>query len=225
MVFAFGLFFPGALAASIGWRFALAAGGWFKLHAALTAFGVLFALVGFIIAVSMTPSGSHFNHGHEVVGLIVLLLTLLQPAFTVVCRGIPSQEKDGEPISTYRRRWEVGHRMAGLLMVTIAIYVVAAGYVRTQDLAYYGLAGTDILPPPMASTVILYAIFMTAATIVLALGIKRSVARTDGPSPQLLRTTSSAFWSRPIDPKAKPHGNQFRPNQGAITEESLTMQV
>eukprot|EP00967_Tisochrysis_lutea_P064824 scaffold84090_cov30-Tisochrysis_lutea.AAC.1 len=209
MVLAFGLFFPAAIAASTGWRYALSAGIWFKVHAALSAFGVIFALAGFIIAISMTAAGSHFNHGHEAVGLVVLLLALLQPAFTIACRGIPRQEKNDERLSRARRFWEVGHRAAGLLMVILSIYVVVAGYVRTQDLDFYGQVGEDIQPPPMAITVILYAIFLTAALIMLVWGIKRTVGLTFEAKPHYLRTTSSAFLSRPIDPRPlfTPRGN------------------
>eukprot|EP00967_Tisochrysis_lutea_P000590 scaffold734_cov35-Tisochrysis_lutea.AAC.2 len=184
MVFAFGLFFPGALASSLGWRSpALAPGRWFVIHGAMTVVGVLLALIGFIIALAMTPAGSHFNHGHEVVGLIIILVALTQPIFIVVSRGIPTAEKEGTTIPR-QRVWDITQKVCSVVLLVGGIYQVISGYARTQDLVFYGY-GQDGLtpeskrpdPPSMESTIVLYFVLLVLVLVALGWGLKRSYGR------------------------------------------------
>jgi len=205
MVFAFGLFFPGSLVSSLAWRVALSPGTWFKVHAILTWCGVGVAVAGLAVAVSMTPPGSHLIDPHKIVGIIVLIVSLVQPIFSVVCRNIPLADMGSEEVAG-RAAWELVHKLAGLFVVSVALYVVASGYVRTQRLDLYGLnrfsRAREPEPPSMTAVIVIYACLLVIVLAVLVLGLKRSFG---------LRLE-----------KSRNRGSQVRQEQSLKQEQSLS---
>ncbi len=100
---------------------------WFKLHRAIQSFGLLLALVGFIIAVSQFAV---FKPGyylpaqiHGSLGVIVMTIGLLQP---VNAYFRPHKHK-GEKVSSQRRCWELYHKGSGYLAVLLALVTIGIG--------------------------------------------------------------------------------------------------
>ncbi len=52
---------------------------WFQLHRAIQTTGLIFAIVGFIMALSFVSKGNHFTATHHKLGLTVMIIGLLQP--------------------------------------------------------------------------------------------------------------------------------------------------
>lgn len=192
MVFAFGLFYPSSVAIILTWGTVLEFGLWCKLHRALALLGLLFALIGFIIALSMTPPGSHFNHGHEIVGVLVFLLTLMQPLFSLlfgislrVDAHAPAAQAPADITRVRSLRtvspftWNLIHIIGGALLIIGGLYQVASGYVRTRSDSLYGIPFDSEEEPPSsaASTIVLYFIFLAAVLVFLALGLTKSRRR------------------------------------------------
>jgi uncharacterized membrane protein YidH (DUF202 family) len=140
MVLAFGLYFPSALAASVGWRSRPAC---FRAHRNLTLVGLLLAGIGLILAFCMTPAGSHLSHGHGRVGILVLLLALIQPAFSLAC-DTPAAGKDGSP-TRHHAAWEVAHKLGGAFLLLCGACQVVSGYARWQGVELYAADGPSRL--------------------------------------------------------------------------------
>lgn len=137
MVLAFGLFFPGALAASVGWR---SNPTWFTAHRQLTQVGLLLAAIGLVMAFCMTPAGSNLSHGHARVGVCVLLLSLVQTAFSLA----DSPASDGAHIRG-RPSWEVAHKLCGAAMLLGGACQVVSGYARWHGVELYAADGLSWL--------------------------------------------------------------------------------
>eukprot|EP00967_Tisochrysis_lutea_P126015 scaffold212397_cov32-Tisochrysis_lutea.AAC.1 len=178
MVLAFGLLFPSALAVSLGWRSTISAKFWFRWVSFLALSGFATALSGLGVAIWMTPIGSHFNNAHEIVGVAVIGLFLLQPMYLFACRKIPQADKLGALI-VYRSTWEWIHKLGGVAVIAGATFSVISGYMHTQQLELYGISGLygaalKPRPPPMEVTLILYGCLLFLSIVLLVVGVKQS---------------------------------------------------
>lgn len=128
MALAWGLAIPvGVISARFGKRVPPTSGPnacWFVTHRIIQSAGVLVAVIGFILALVMTPSSTHFSLPHHVLGLVVMILGILQPINAVLRPHVP---KPGEAKSTLRLAWEVGHKGSGYVAVILAMATIFLG--------------------------------------------------------------------------------------------------
>ena len=135
MALAWGVFFPGAAAAA---RHLKPAGGpsFFYAHVALNGVGFVLLCAGFgvvyqSIRASDGPGARHFDGGfHTRLGLAVFVLAWLQPAGGLLRPAAPpAGEKPGQA----RRLWELGHRLAGRVLIGLALLAAATGIALAAD--------------------------------------------------------------------------------------------
>lgn len=124
----------------IGWGFLLPAGIiiarffkhrpnglWFKIHRACQVTGLLFATVGWIIALtsfSVFGDKGLNNYRHGIMGMVTMIMGLLQP-LNAFFR--PHNPEEGETKSSRRLVWEIYHKGAGWATVLLAIGTVVLG--------------------------------------------------------------------------------------------------
>jgi len=107
-------------------------GLWFKIHTNLNYLVTVTTVAAFAVAVAAiaieSPSASnaiHFTRNpHSFVGLVVFLLVLFQSGWG---QFRPPNPKEGEEKSTFRRTWEISHRVLGLGLLGAAWYNVSTG--------------------------------------------------------------------------------------------------
>lgn len=104
---------------------------WFKLHRAIQTTGLVFAIIGLVLAVQAVGNkggnGQHFagtNKSHKVLGLVVMVLGIQQPLFAIFR---PHPPKDGETTSGMRAAWEILHKGSGYVAVVLAVAVIFLG--------------------------------------------------------------------------------------------------
>ncbi|VEU34040.1 unnamed protein product [Pseudo-nitzschia multistriata] len=124
----------------LGWGFLLPSGAitakffkhrpdgiWFKLHRGIQMFGLLLALIGWIIALvnfNVFRDYGFNNYRHGICGMTVMILGLLQPLNAFLRPHPPSE---GEAKSTTRRVWEFVHKCSGWAAVFLAIPTIILG--------------------------------------------------------------------------------------------------
>jgi len=154
----------------IGWGFLLPAGTiiarffkhrpnglWFKIHRACQMTGLLFATIGWIIALtnfSVFGDKGFNNYRHGIMGMVTMVMGLLQP-LNAFFR--PHNPEDGENKSSTRLIWEIYHRGAGWATV-----LLAAGTV---------FLGTTILPKNNDSKAFLFAYLGCLAILLLCFAL------------------------------------------------------
>ena len=129
MALAWGVFFPAGAAAA---RHLKPAGRptFFYAHVALISVGFVLVCAGFgavyqSIRSADGPGARHFDAGfHTRLGLAVFILTWLQPLSGLLRPAVPPA---GEKPSQARRLWELGHRLAGRVLIGAALLAVATG--------------------------------------------------------------------------------------------------
>jgi hypothetical protein len=90
---------------------------WFALHRGAQSAGVLMSIAG--VAAAVSSMGAHLNHWHSRLGFVVQLLLIAQ-----VVAGMARPPKgDVEK----RRRFLMGHRVAGTLALLFGLFCVATG--------------------------------------------------------------------------------------------------
>lgn len=95
---------------------------WFPLHWVLQGLGVCLALVGFILALIMTDSGSHFSSVHSWFGFATLAFGFLAPILGWASDLIYDPARSGIPV------WpDKLHHWTGRLTVLIAYVTIALG--------------------------------------------------------------------------------------------------
>lgn len=97
---------------------------WFTLHRNLQAAAVGFALLGFVLAVVMVGTGPHFRGLHEIVGLVVTILAVLQPIGGLL--RPEKKDKEGN-VTTQRKAFEIGHRSLGALALLLGTLNIIGG--------------------------------------------------------------------------------------------------
>jgi hypothetical protein len=114
---------------------------WFVNHWRLQVAACCLFVAAFVMGVVATPAGGHFASFHQIAGLIVVVLGLLQPALgNKFVR--PAKAADGAPASMARRVWEAQHMGCGYVALLLSVAVVFTG-IRRADAG--GPTGTGAL--------------------------------------------------------------------------------
>jgi hypothetical protein len=100
---------------------------WFYVHLSLQGSAALLSIVGFAIARSMVLPGAHFRGAHQILGLAVFILGLLQPAAALFR---PYRQALKGELSCQRRAWEIAHRTGGYVLTVAGIVSVFLGLAR-----------------------------------------------------------------------------------------------
>lgn len=82
--------------------------------------GLLLTIVGFALSVSWVPDGYHFSHPHNIIGLVVVVLAMLQP-LNSLARGKPAAATGGKR-TTRRAVWELMHKGGGYAIIIMGVY-------------------------------------------------------------------------------------------------------
>jgi len=111
---------------------------WFQGHRIVQSLGWLLQLLGFIcILIHKSTGGArHFSSGHEVVGLIVVILGTLQP-LNAQLRHLPFVGH-GEPKTPYRRYWEWLHKGCGYSAVIGGFINILLGIIKASRANFGG---------------------------------------------------------------------------------------
>jgi len=102
-------------------------GLWFKLHRAIQSFGLLLAIIGWIIALmnfNVFLDVGFRNYQHGICGMVVMILGILQPLNAIARPHLP---KDGEEKAFKRKAWEIVHRGSGWAAVLLAVPTIWLG--------------------------------------------------------------------------------------------------
>lgn len=104
-------------------------GKWIVHHRTLAACAWGLSLLGFGVAVALswekgTGAAAHFANTHQVLGLVVWLLGLLQPVNAWIR---PPKSSLGRARSTRRLLWELVHRGAGYCALVLAVFALYTG--------------------------------------------------------------------------------------------------
>ena len=146
-------------------------GLWFKIHRALQVLGLLFATVGWLVALtnftSLNDKGLN-NYRHGVLGCVTMALGLLQPLNAVIR---PHPPAEGEEKETTRLIWEIVHKGFGYIALMLAIATI--GY------------GTTLLPDPDVQKTfqMAYAIGVGATILLLVGGLMADKSSYKPPEP------------------------------------------
>lgn len=101
---------------------------WFLIHRAMQVGGLLFALGGFIIAVTQfsvfAPNYYAPAQAHGIMGLIVMTLGLMQP---INAYFRPHKDKKSATVSSARQKWECLHKGSGWFAITLAVPTIILG--------------------------------------------------------------------------------------------------
>lgn len=103
-------------------------GLWFKLHRGIQVFGLLLAIVGWIIALinfNVFKDYGFRNFQHGICGMVVMLLGILQPLNALIRPHGPKSPDDAK--STKRLAWEIWHKSSGWIAVGLAIPTIVLG--------------------------------------------------------------------------------------------------
>ena len=132
MVVAWGLLAPfGALLPRM--KTALPNGVWFKWHQRVQVLAVTLATIGSIIAIVNVPAGYHFNSTHNVVGVVITILALVQ---STVAWMRPHKPKADESPTMQRMAWRLSHLVVGCTLLGLAVWQVFTGVKLTYGLDY-----------------------------------------------------------------------------------------
>jgi len=102
-------------------------GSWFNIHRTCQIVGLIFAVIGWIIALRnfdvFTDIGYN-NYRHGICGMATMVLGLLQPLNALIR---PHATKEGETRSTMRLVWEVIHKGSGYITLLLAAATIILG--------------------------------------------------------------------------------------------------
>jgi len=148
MSLAWGFLIPSGAFISLAWRSRLAKGRWLQLHRALQVSGLLLTIVGFALSVSWVPDGYHFSHPHNIIGLVVVVLAMLQP-LNSLARGKPAAATGGKR-TTRRAVWELMHKGGGYAIIIMGVYQAVSGRYLMIDgdpilITYFVLLGLSLV--------------------------------------------------------------------------------
>ena len=162
----------------IGWGYLLPSGAifarffkhrpnglWFQIHRVLQITGLIFAIAGWIVALTSFTSlldKPFNNYRHACLGMTTMVLGLIQPLNAIVR---PHPPTEGEEPTTARRTWEIVHK--GLGYISLILAVVTIGY------------GTTLLPKPEQQRAFQYAYGIGAGGIFLILMIGLNIDKSN----------------------------------------------
>lgn len=101
---------------------------WFQIHRVLQVVGLLFAIVGWIIALvnfDVFRDKGHHSYKHGILGMVTMVLGLLQPLNALLRPTHDGTTKD-DAKTALRVVWEYAHKGTGY--VALALAVVTIGY-------------------------------------------------------------------------------------------------
>jgi len=102
-------------------------GSWFNIHRTCQIVGLIFAVIGWIIALRnfdvFTDIGYN-NYRHGVCGMVTMVMGLLQPLNALIR---PHATKEGDIRTTKRLVWEVIHKGSGYLSLLLAAATIILG--------------------------------------------------------------------------------------------------
>ncbi len=134
---------------------------WFKIHTYTMGVAFVMSIVVLALAVyAVKQKGTeHFHNAHEIIGLVVIILTTVQVVFAVVRPAAPhAQAKIKDPNTTVdtdfeinekknddddskdlektlvRSVWEKSHRLLALIIMVGALYQIHSGLVLYRDI-------------------------------------------------------------------------------------------
>jgi hypothetical protein len=122
---------------------------WFNVHRILNGGAMIFMIIGFAIAIAMTTL--HFDTGHKILGLIIVILGVAQPVLGTIADKLYDPDRPSTPIFPDKFHWFIGWitLLLGLInvaiginvydsqdLVVLAIYIVYAAVVSVFLTAY-----------------------------------------------------------------------------------------
>lgn len=101
---------------------------WFKLHRAFNSTAYALFIVIFAIAVAYTgkEGGTHFNNGHQKMGLAMFILATFQVVGGALRPHVPAPDSEEEKTQV-RKMWEVGHRVFGAALLACGFWQMSKG--------------------------------------------------------------------------------------------------
>merc|ERR1712115_678094 len=126
------VFTPFAIMSSWYRDFSLGAITWMKIHLYLNVLCCLFTTVSFILAfIAINSSGSkHFNGSHQILGLLMFLLVIIQSFGGFMRPPKVKQDNDDDENTTTdiskernkRRLWEISHKFMGYFLLVLSLW-------------------------------------------------------------------------------------------------------
>jgi len=109
---------------------------WFQGHRTIQSTGVTLQLLGFFF-IFLFKKGAHFQRPHEIIGLIVVLLGLMQPINAQI-RHLKSIGHPGPNGEKTRNRviWEVVHKGSGWLCLVLGTVNVILGPIHANNMRW-----------------------------------------------------------------------------------------
>ena len=109
-------------------------GAWFRMHRLIQTLASILNIVAFITIVAYTENNgdTHFALPHQITGLTIFILGVLQPL-----NGFLRPHKDTDHVSTGRKIWEFAHRWIGRLLVILGIYNINGGMNITINISAF----------------------------------------------------------------------------------------
>lgn len=120
MFIAFGVLMPVAIFMARFGKDNFPAPKWFQIHRGIQVAAVIFAMVGFVLAIKFTIDAKmqHFDVLHSKIGLAVFVAAMLQPLNSII------RPHKGE---AYRGAWEYLHKGLGWSVIAVAVAVILLG--------------------------------------------------------------------------------------------------
>eukprot|EP00238_Polyblepharides_amylifera_P006398 CAMPEP_0196584760 /NCGR_PEP_ID=MMETSP1081-20130531/48379_1 /TAXON_ID=36882 /ORGANISM="Pyramimonas amylifera, Strain CCMP720" /LENGTH=314 /DNA_ID=CAMNT_0041906091 /DNA_START=273 /DNA_END=1217 /DNA_ORIENTATION=+ len=97
---------------------------WYRLHVSLQIAGLVFAIIGYIVALAEFDSGEHSDL-HKNIGHSVIAIGLFQPLNGLVRPKIGAK---------FRRVWEWTHWVVGRGVIALAVYNIFLGFESYNDI-------------------------------------------------------------------------------------------
>ncbi|KAI0213071.1 hypothetical protein LSAT2_001940 [Lamellibrachia satsuma] len=94
------------------------------VHVVIQIIGVCLAIAGFVLGV-LSVEGAHFKFVHGIIGLVVFLLTLLQPMNFFLCCPLPSRYP--KQAATLHQVWKVAHSVGGYSCLALGAVNISFG--------------------------------------------------------------------------------------------------
>jgi hypothetical protein len=109
---------------------------WFQGHRTIQSIGVTLQLLGFLF-IFLFKKGAHFQRPHEIIGLIVVLLGIMQPINAQIRhhKSIGHPGPNGEKTRN-RVIWEFVHKGSGWLCLFLGMVNVILGPIHANDMRW-----------------------------------------------------------------------------------------
>jgi len=97
-------------------------GWWFRIHVAVMTLCFIFTIVGFALIISYVTDtdGSQFKDVHQVFGIVIVFLTILQPNLGVIIDRLYNPKRKYVPIPDFIHHW-IGRFVYVLAIVNIGL--------------------------------------------------------------------------------------------------------